>query len=285
MIGENYTACLDFYSDSILQIYDNTFSILKMCFFKGNGPNDFLSPFFIQKINLDSADLSLLSIVDLNLRNFKYINLTENDNTVINELMDTEMPMMNSCNMFSKYIIGFDVDMGMNRLFFIYNKYSKQIINVPYYPHVKHKYKKDTLTFLYMGSLIANDQKNSICVALKKMNSIQFYDFSGKIYKSIILGTKLEIPEANEKYLDFPDSPNYFIDICGTSSFVYCLLNPIRQNDKSKIFIFDWEGNFKTSYSLKYKIRRMAISPDGTYLLGLHMSSDGGTDVIRFDIP
>lgn len=288
-ITNNHTVFLDFFGDTIFKVYRNT-DLFKPTIFavKGNGPNDFVSPYF-NKTNYDNSNDSILNLIDLNSWSIKTVNLSFDKNTHIfvkSESLYETFPPINECNIISENIIGTDVDVSNNRLFFIFNKEDKNIQSIPYYPVVDKKYQQEHLPFLYECKLIANEKENAICIAMKNINMILFYDLKGQQIQSIKIGNMIKYPEKDDKYLDFPKSPKYFTHINATKQYVYCLYQGGDEaNSLTKIFIMDWHGKHVSTIQTERNLFKIAISPDDKYILGLSITQDGGTDVVKYQLP
>lgn len=285
-ITNNYTIFLDFFGDTIFKAYRNADLLLPaISAVKGNGPNDFISPYF-NKTNYNNSNDSILYLIDLNSWSIKSVNLYHNKNTPVfvkSEPLYQSFPPISECNITSKTIIGTDVDVSNNRLFFIFNKENKSIQSVPYYPIIDKKYEQEYLSYLYESKLIVNEGENSICVAMKNFNMILFYDLNGQRLQSIGIGNAIRYPEKDDGYLDFPKFPKYFTHINATKQYVYCLYQGGDEaNSLTKIFILDWHGKHISTIQTERNLFKIAISPDDKYIFGLSITQDGGTDVVKY---
>ena len=54
---------------------------------------------------------------------------------------------------------------------------------------------------------------------------------------------------------------------------------------KSKIMVFTWQGASVAIYHTDVKLERIAVDPSGRYVLGLNITEEGGSDVLKFDFP
>lgn len=280
-ITPHYIALLDFHNDTILKVFSlDNFSNPIGFSLKGNGPDDLIFPFF----NQNQKEKDELTLVDLNTWSINNINLLHQKKellTVHKTPLPTDISPLKEANILSNHIIANDVDIFNKRLFFIHNTNLNKTINIPYYPCVRGEYKEDNLPFLYSNTLVTNEDSKSICIAMKKINLIQFYDFKGIKQKSIIIGNQLLYPKYDSNFLDFPKAPNYITDIYSTSKHIYCLYQGTK-TDTSTIFLFDWNGKHIKTFQTDKILTKIAVSTDNKYIIGLSLTSEGGTDIIRY---
>lgn len=283
-ITPNYTAFLDFHSDTILKVYSNNnwYKLVGLAI-KGNGPDDLIFPFFNRYKELEDE----LLLIDLNTWSINNINLhiqSKQYLSINRTTISGELPPFKDANILSNYIIASDIDIQNNRLFFICNVKENKTKSISYHPDLSKKYKDESLSFLYGNNLVANKKYECICAAMKKMNLVHFYNFDGIRKKTVLIGDKLSLPKSDSKFLDFPNAPSYIIDIYATSKYIYCLY----QGDKatfSKILTFDWSGNHIATFQLDKLLTKIAVSIDNTYILALSLTFEGGTDVTKYVIP
>ena len=92
-------------------------------------------------------------------------------------------------------------------------------------------------------------------------------------------------PEYDPEFLDFPNAPKYFISLCGTPNYLYALYNGFpATSGKSKIMVFTWQGAPVAIYQTDVKLERIAVAPSGRYVLGLNITEEGGSDVLKFEL-
>ena len=103
--------------------------------------------------------------------------------------------------------------------------------------------------------------------------------------KDIVIGKELKSPEYDPEFLDFPNAPKYFISLCGTPNYLYALYNGFPgTSGKSKIMVFTWQGAPVAIYQTDVKLERIAVAPSGRYVLGLNITEEGGSDVLKFEL-
>lgn len=49
--------------------------------------------------------------------------------------------------------------------------------------------------------------------------------------------------------------------------------------------VFTWQGAPVAIYHTDVKLEKIAADPSGRYVLGLNITEEGGSDVLKFDLP
>lgn len=280
-ITPHYTGLLDFHSDTILKIYpNNQWDTLTGIALKGNGPNDLIFPFFSKQ----TCPQDEFILTDLNAWTVNHINPTIQNKkylSVQKAPILSEMPPFQNATILPRYTIASDVDIQNPRLCFIHDTQTHQTTDIPYYPIVEGEYKPECLSFLYDNQQVAHEENQCICIAMKKMNLIHFYNFEGNRQKTIVIGKELHLPQPDSQFLDFPNAPVYTLDAAATSKYIYCLYGG-EKSSASTLFLFDWEGNHSATFQLDKPLTKIAVCPDNTYILGLFITPEGGTDIIKY---
>lgn len=275
----------DYFSDSLFQVRSivNPFHCVRNLY-KGNGPDEFVSPYFDKSIS--ERKKKEQSFIDVNARKIAKMK-SENGKLIVEEKkMPSEFPSCSSMNTTEGYIYGVDVELDNKGLFFIWdNKSSTLSKRVDYYPKIENDYKESALPFLYLCDICVNDQKKVVVAAMLNMNLIHFYDLEGNLQKTCMVGDKLLYPDADSKYLDFPDANKYFVHVCGSEKYVYCLYNGTnKRNGASEIFVFDWTGRFIERYKIDRPLHRITADYSGSCLFGISENGEGGTDVLKISV-
>ena len=195
------------------------------------------------------------------------------------------MPVVRDYNETDSCVYGIDVDM-QHGLFFIYDKHTAQVKTVDYHRDIKSGYPEGHLSYLYENCLMVNQDAKATCTGLLNLNSLCFYDLKGNLMKEIVIGKELKYPDYDPEFLDFPNAPKYFISLCGTPNYLYALYNGFPgTSGKSKIMVFTWQGAPVAIYHTDVKLEKIAVDPSGRYVLGLNITEEGGSDVLKFDFP
>ena len=195
-----------------------------------------------------------------------------------------EMPVVRDYNETDSCVYGIDVDM-QHGLFFIYDKHTARVKTVDYHRDIRSGYPEGHLSYLYESCLMVNQDAKAACMGLLNLNSLCFYDLKGNLMKEIVIGKELKSPEYDPEFLDFPNAPKYFISLCGTPNYLYALYNGFPgTSGKSKIMVFTWQGAPVAIYQTDVKLERIAVAPSGRYVLGLNITEEGGSDVLKFEL-
>ena len=289
-VTDSFCAFLDARNDTLLKIFTATvppaFVGLGM---KGEGPDDFLFPFFEKSIGRGGK--GKLSFIELNSWNKKAVAIHSAASpgpvavSVVEAQQLPEMPVVRDYNETDSCVYGIDVDM-QHGLFFIYDKHTAQVKTVDYHRDIKSGYPEGHLSYLYESCLMVNQDTKAACTGLLNLNSLCFYDLKGNLMKEIVIGKELKYPDYDPEFLDFPNAPKYFISLCGTPNYLYALYNGFPgTSGKSKIMVFTWQGAPVAIYHTDVKLEKIAADPSGRYVLGLNITEEGGSDVLKFDLP
>ena len=77
----------------------------------------------------------------------------------------------------------------------------------------------------------------------------------------------------------------YFIDIYGTSQYIYCLFSGSYDfSTNSTVFIFKLNGIHVKTLQLDHPISNFAIDDKNSFMIGITSNHSGGQDVIRYDL-
>ena len=272
-VTDSFCAFLDTRNDTLLKIFTATIPpALVGLGMKGEGPDDFLFPFFEKSIGREGK--GKLSFIELNSWNKKIVAIHSAASpapvavSVVEAQQLPEMPVVRDYNETDSCVYGIDVDM-QHGLFFIYDKHTARVTTVDYHRDIRAGYPEGHLS----------------CMGLLNLNSLCFYDLKGNLMKEIVIGKELKSPEYDPEFLDFPNAPKYFISLCGTPNYLYALYNGFPgTSGKSKIMVFTWQGAPVAIYQTDVKLERIAVAPSGRYVLGLNITEEGGSDVLKFEL-
>lgn len=274
---------------NIFRVYD-TEDFNKVRFFGeiGQGPNDFMLPlWFISTFEKDG-----FSVFDMNQARITEFGITNRDliSTVSTKRV---LPLLHSSNVNQideNRFIG-TRDLTANGLFFIYDHSQDTTEWISYTTRHSRNIRENRYGF-YVNILRANEDKNLIVCALRFFNRILFFDFEGNHIKEVQIGSRESFPEWDREWqmVSF-SATTYFLDMCTTTEHIYILwvngffdeTDEFRQ-DPSKVFVFNWEKELVSALQLDMPVARIAVSEDGTMLLGLVDDGTGLTDVVKYDI-
>ncbi|MDR2406689.1 MAG: TolB-like 6-bladed beta-propeller domain-containing protein [Bacteroidales bacterium] len=282
-IIDSFVILGNFYGDTLMSFYKNLdFSNCFLKIIKGNGPKEFVE----QHVQINKAvGFDTITFFEINARRIKKTNITEiyGIQNFESEFLSKTIPDVTEFNMTKKYILGLDFG---SRKIFIYNKETNQMILSDYYPKSDISYNKSELSYLYECRLGINEPAETVCGGLISLNCVCFFDFNLVPKKTIIVGDKLYFPKS-EPYKMFSNSKFYFLDVCGTNDYVYCLYRGTYQDaTKSiKIFVFNWEGEHITTIKTDCNLwNSIAVDKNNRYILGLSYIDNGSTDVVKIPL-
>ena len=223
-VTDSFCAFLDTRNDTLLKIFTATIPpALVGLGMKGEGPDDFLFPFFEKSIGREGK--GKLSFIELNSWNKKIVAIHSAASpapvavSVVEAQQLPEMPVVRDYNETDSCVYGIDVDM-QHGLFFIYDKHTARVKTVDYHRDIRSGYPEGHLSYLYESCLMVNQDAKAACMGLLNLNSLCFYDLKGNLMKEIVIGKELKSPEYDPEFLDFPNAPKYFISLCGTPNYL-----------------------------------------------------------------
>lgn len=279
-ITDSFAVFIDFYNDTVVQLYNKDKPELSHYVTKGQGPDEVIMPMFSRAVVKDAA-ANQVGLYDVDSNAYGTIE-PDPENKTVNKRMErvpAKMPFTLEINIFEDKIIGIDQDRP-NSLIYKYDKTTDALTSVPFFPTPKDTYSEDQLPFLYHATVCANEEKNRIFVAMMNLSVIQIYDFNLERKDCLLIGDKLRWPVADPNIMDFPNNPKYFIHGCGTKQHVYLLYKGADSN--SEIFVFDWDGTLREVLKSDLDLMRIGVDKDDSHIWGLYDNEEGGTDVVKF---
>ena len=255
----------------------------------GQGPNDFLAPpFFISTRENDG--FSVIDRIQARIVEFCNANRDSIHITSTREIL----PLLHSSNVNQideNLFIG-TKSLSANGLFFMYD-YSQDVMEWISYTTRHSRNLRGHRNRMYISFLRANKDRNLIVCALRFFNRIVFFDFDGNHVKEIQIGYRELTPEWQREWnMVSMSSTTYFLDMCTTTEHIYILwvnaffdeIGEFIRRDPAKVFVFNWEKELVSALQLDKPISRIAVSEDGSMLLGLADDGTGLTDVIKYDL-
>lgn len=281
--NDNILLISDWCSDSLLfSAYDaHSFKHLGNFCHKGNGPNEFLSPFFTRNIISSNSKLEF-SIYDLNRRKYAEYAITKKKLSSQNKLKphlfvdmpESIFPCMNLTKT-NKYYLAKNIQ-NSDELFYIFNRTTNSRKIVHYNPITKSKVdNKEWKNLISTNTLIANEQKSRIVCCLKYYNRILIYNYDGKLLKELQLG-KSTAPMPGKNFFNISEnSLIYSLDAYATDKYFYILWGghskkSYRTNQAyySYVICFNWDGDLIDSFKLPRSIL-IAINKSNTTMYSI----------------
>jgi len=85
--------------------------------------------------------------------------------------------------------------------------------------------------------------------------------------------------------VDVLQSEKCFTAIAGSPQYVYCVYNGSNDfNTLSKIFVFKWNGKHVATWQVDRNCRTIAVDKNDKYLIAISSRSDGGQDILKYDL-
>lgn len=272
-------------SDKVFYLYNRKdFSYLGSFGSVGQGPNDFLFPFFLKD---DRQKSGTFNVYDVNAAAFKELNYKELLKGKQNAIFSENMPhsLIGSPNLLrlsdGRFLGNIDSGQG---LFFIYDK-SEEVLEWVDFPKYLLQPERD-FTVMNMNRITVNEKLGKVISAMGYYNLLFLYGIDGKLNKSVQLGKERIIPTIiGEHYIS---EENYICcrDIESTEDAVYILIQDVREKDfenvsnpPSRIVVFDWDLNYLRTYQLPYYSLEFFVDEVQKRLVFTKWNAEGGTDV------
>ena len=167
---------------------------------------------------------------------------------------------------------------------FYYYKAKSPVSRIEAAPKIKDIFPKESL--ISVNNLCANEKQDVIVSAYRFCNYISFYDLTGKLKNTVQIGENVCKPATSmDMGIDVGASEKYFIDVCGTPEYVYCLYNGDKDfSTDSKVFIFKWNGEHIKTVQLDRPIRKFTVDKSDNYIIAISGNSAGGQDILRYSL-
>ena len=290
-ITDSFWVFLDYKSDTVIQVFEHSSKLDRPYSYalRGKDKNEFFNPEFTKSISFQN---NVVSLVDDKLF-FKEIALDKKENDCISSVSKTKLIGENGVHDLIRSIEYnyteqelYAVSLGKNVIsqFYFFNPDSGYYWVDPY-PKVNIPFPEKSV--LYKTNLCVNERKKSIVSALRLMNNLQFYNLRGEMLSAVTFGDSLFFPkiDANNKAIDILNSTKHFINVYGTSKYVYCLYDGSpNYSNQSMILIFNWEGKHITTLQVDRNLRKMAIDKADSYIIAIASNEEGGRDVIKYSL-
>lgn len=281
IIKDSLFVLYDECSDTLFRVYSlNSFSLLKTFGMQGRGPLEFMYPVLVN----DTENSDKLQIHDMVHFRFYNVNLKNDTFPYVSYQLPRKLIQTYNVNKVdSLYMATSATNASDSALFFIYNDNSQKNINIPYVPEFKLILDVHPLLdkrSIYSNNIRVSGEKNSIILAFKYFNLINFYDLNGRLKKSYSI--KNLIPPIDSREIDISEKTMVtFYQMYATPDFCYLLWRgkPISYDDseaQAKIFVFDWEGHLFHTYELPHLSSFIAVDEKNTFILGGVLSEING---------
>jgi len=282
---ESHFTFLDDKSDTVIRVY------------KKDNPNE-LYNCYIKKRNISDSKIKFLKSNTRNTTNKNQIWIIEkgsiktiNPENSAEELLSApvsypfrNLPPSVDFNLTKDEIIAapLGTNYPYNSPYYFYHPDSGYI-RVEIYRHPNITY--PNIQPAYLTCLIANEEEKSIVSAQRFMNDVLFYDLRGNLRAVSTFGKEYIIPEIKDETVDMDKSLKFFIYICGTKNYVYCLYDGSADyTSNSKIVVFDWQGKHIKTFQADRCLKQIAVNEKDTEINALAANEQHGRDVLCYKI-
>lgn len=256
---------------------------------EGNGPDDFLFPFFLTtNIYKDGV----LQTYDVNNASFKDIDLQKALNHTSGAVRTTPIPplLIGSPNLILQNDSTFlgNMDSGQG-LFFSYNKSSNRINWIDFPDGLLPPVDGD-FTVMNMNRIAYNPDKEKIVSTMTYYNRLYLYDSKGNLLKTVQINDKAIRPSLEDKYIITPESKLCSTEIQGSNDYCYILAQDMEivryeepGNARSRIIVLDWDLNYIKTYQLPHYARTFVLDKQNKRIVYTAFTPNGDTEVFYFE--
>lgn len=281
-ITQNNCIISDSESDTIFRAFRNNDFSTQLLFTKSGNEHQ-INPYnlsFTAEVKDKNSENDVLFIDG----NRSLNSMAINNDRIINHEISGQMPLPYTLdyNISSEYIYGNQKDGGSMYSFYFYSPDSgfywirpadkiRRICNDP---------------LVCSNNLCINEQKNTLVAAYRYVNFISLYDLDGELKTTIQIGVDIAKPYIRKDLGIKPEkTKKYFIDIYGTTRYVYCLFSgSYDYSTNSKVFIFKWNGKHIKTLQLDHPISKFAVDDKDSFMICITSNHSGGQDIIRYDL-
>lgn len=273
------------YSPSFYVFHRDDYSFVGSFGVEGNGPDDFLFPFFL---NTDIRKDGILQVYDVNNALFKDVNLQK---ALVHEsgaVRTSPIPplLIGSPNLIQQndsIFLG-NMDNGKG-LFFFYNKKSN-VINWVDFPDGLLPPVDGDFTVMNMNRIACHSGKGRVVSTLSYYNRLLLYDLNGVLLKDVQIGNETIKPSLENKFMITPESRLCSTDIQCSDNYCYVLAQDMAVEcyespgeARSRIIVLDWDLNYVMTYLLPHYARTFVLDELNGRIIYTAFTSDGNTEV------
>lgn len=276
-------------NDSALYVYDALdFSYKGSIGIRGNGPNDFLYPFFLRK---EVKEKDIVPMFDVNAASFKYININKALDNKEGAIISHAMPpkLIGSPNFIqvgSCFWGNIDVK---NRHYFIYDSHKDEMRWVVCQGPLLDP--NDEFATINMNRIALNFQTHHVVSAMSYYNLLFLYDEDANRIKTVQVGDELIVPKFKGKSEITEETLDCFDVIASTQDKVYVLGQKGKikdygntDNPPSRILVFDWELNYLQTYQLPHYCLNFYVDEQHHRILYSLQNEEGDTELYYFPL-
>lgn len=239
----------------------------------GDKPSEFSSPHFYNDLNSCNFPLKICDMNRLQEKEIDLDAILQGEN-VYKSIKDINLPVeviwARNMARFGNAIAGSDLDaMKESGPVFIYDTDTKKKTYIKYSPSYSFK-RRQTLPIAYYNHIFVNAEKQTIGVAFRHLDMVNFYDLNGKLKRSAAF-SKIRRPLESRDMAGIDYSyPVFHSGAFGCEDYFFAirLNSSIEDWQRGKrinveILKFDWEGNLLAVYSAPEPVLNVTCNRTG----------------------
>lgn len=257
---------------------------------RGNGPSDFLFPFFFggkchTKGKLEVYDVNLASVKEVDLKK----SLLRQENAVVATPLPKEVIGSPDLIRIGDIYYG-NMDNGMG-LFFRFDVSSGKLDWIGFPPSLL-KPERD-FAVMNMNRISYNERRNRIVSAMFYYNQVFLYDGEGALLKSVRLGEKAIRPVLDNEHSSIKgESLLCFTDVQSDDDCIYLMVQSVEEERSftpdagvtSRIVVLDWNLDYVKTYSLPHYSQSFLVDAELHRIVYIARTPEGNTDLFYFDV-
>ena len=268
--------------DYFFEYYNcNNFELIGKYGIKGKGPGEFLYPLSTGEFIKKTLTETIIQVYDMHRRIISDINLHKsiNEESYIckSYILKNDLKNTGGVIFISDSLIGIVPDQGVPSRFIIYNNIDHSINHIPFIPRLaRWKIHRNNQYFLYATGGHCVYQNQFFIAAPGGNGQLDFFDLTGNYLKTIHICDNNYLKESKypKSVMEIDGFNVFYSDLQIVNEEIYALFSIIKLPDlekitKSRIYVFDLEGNPKKEYILDKEIHRFAIDPVNKRFIGL----------------
>ncbi|WFE86597.1 hypothetical protein [Parabacteroides chongii] len=275
-------------SDTCVSIINiNTKNIVTSIGQVGYGSEDLLSPNFIL-----STDNHEILLEDGNLKKIAHINI-KRDSIRLSKYIEypEDIFISSELNISNNFIVGRKVDAIEGKMFFIYNRNEKTIIEKNCFPELSTPVSDYNYTFAPVLAL--NEKQNRVIAGMYFFDMFHVYDLEGNRINTFCF-SKNNIPNVNPntRSLDLRNGYSGIIRTYPTKNYCYLLRyeqNPNPLKNRKHLIKINWNGDLIKSYYFTDDVSGQFYIDEKSnkiYIIRNHMNPKGEDffDIVSYSI-
>ncbi len=275
----NYLALLDYQSDTVLTLYEKG-NFLQPTFVvsRGRKDNQLEKPYFRKEVTTNN---NVFHLFDDNTRCCT-LYLT-NEKWRLERAGKKYFVENSFCfNYTEKELYGVTLLPSQPYPFYYYNPVEG------YYRVLADSIAQQVLsshTDAYLCYLCVYESMDKVVASYRFTNALSFYNLIGDVQTHVTIGDKFIFPiTLNTGTLDITRTPKCFLDICGTTQYVYMLYSGSADYlSHTYLLAFDWNGKHYQTWKLDRNIRTISITDDKN-LYGICSMQGGEQEVCHYQL-